>query len=460
MTAHSNRSGILGWILFDVAAQPVFTLITTFVFAPYFAARIAATPVEGQAYWGFATGAAGLVIALLSPLLGAVADASGRRKPWIAAFSGLAIVGCLVLWGAAPGAENAVLIALTGFALATIGAEFATVFTNAMMPSLVPRERLGRLSGFGWAAGYAGGLVALALMLALMTADPRTGLTLAGVQPIFGLDPLSGEGDRASGPFAAVWYLVFVLPLFLFTPDTPRRLAIAPAIGKGLATLKATLAELPGHRNVALFLVAHMVYVDGLVALFAFGGIYAAGAFGWSTIEIGVFGILLTITGALGAMAGGPLDDRIGPKAVVMGALALLFLASLGILSTSAHHVLFVIEVAPPTPDDGLFASTAERVYVALGLVIGAVAGPLQAASRTLLVRLSPPDRITQFFGLYALSGKVTSFFGPALVGAVTAWSGSQRAGMAVLLLFFGAGAILLARVSVSAPRRSGAPAP
>jgi UMF1 family MFS transporter len=450
--ARVSRRGIAGWILFDVSTQPVFTLVTTFVFAPFFAARLAATPVEGQALWGFATGAAGLSIALLAPLLGTMADASGRRKPWVAGFSLLTVTGCLMLWAAVPGGDHAVFIALAGFLMATIGAEFATVFTNAMMPSLVTPERLGRLSGYGWAAGYLGGLVSLALVLGLLVADPSTGQTLAGLAPLFGLDPALGEGDRASGPLAAAWYLIFVLPLFLWTPDSPRRAAPAAAISNALASLRDTLASLPQHRSMALYLLAQMIYIDGVVALFAFGGIYAAGAFGWGTIEIGIFGILLTVTGAVGAAVGGLLDDRLGPKAVVLGALAALFLASLGILATTADHILFWVAVTPAEAGDGLFASTSEQVYIGLGLVIGAVAGPLQAASRTLLARLAPADRMTQFFGLYALSGKVTSFLGPTLVGAMTIWTGSQRGGMTVLLVFFGLGAALLAGVRV--PRR------
>lgn len=450
--AEAGRPAIAGWVLFDFAAQPVFTLITTFIFAPFFAARLADTPVHGQALWGFATGAAGLVIAILSPVLGAVADASGRRKPWIAAFSVLIVLGCAALWFAVPGSEYAVPLAMIAFAIATIGAEFAGVFTNAMMPGLVPPEKLGRLSGTGWAMGYVGGLISLALILVFFVANPETGTTLAGFLPAFGLDATSFGGDRASGPFSALWYLIFVLPLFLFTPDAPQLEPVSRAIRSGVSNLKHTIVSVTQHKNVFLYLVAHMIYADGLVGLFAFGGIYAAGIFGWSTTEIGVFGILLTITGALGAWIGGRLDDRLGPKTVVMGALAGLILAGAGILSTTSDSILFGIQVPPPVPGDGLFAAPAEKFYMLCGILIGAVAGPLQAASRTLLIRVSPPENITQFFGLYALAGKVTSFLAPMLVGTVTAISLSQRGGMTVLLAFFVLGAVLLAAVKV--PRR------
>jgi UMF1 family MFS transporter len=193
-----------------------------------------------------------------------------------------------------------------------------------------------------------------------------------------------------------------------------------------------------------------MVYADGLVALFYVGGIYAAGTFGWSAIETGLFGVLLTVTGTLGAILGGWLDDRLGSKAVILASLAVLVLAAAAILSIEAGHVLFVVAVTPPLPGDGLFASVGERAYLAIGAVIGAVAGPLQAASRVLMARIAPRESMTQFFGLYALSGKATSFAGPLAVGLATAASGSQRVGVSVLIVFFGVGAGLLIRVQSS----------
>jgi MFS transporter, UMF1 family len=193
-----------------------------------------------------------------------------------------------------------------------------------------------------------------------------------------------------------------------------------------------------------------MIAADGLVALFAFGGIYAAGAFGWGTIEIGVFGIVLTIAGTIGAYLGGRLDDRLGPKAVILGSLVALIGATAAILLIEPDYLPLLGPVAPPA-GGGLYAAAAERAFLALGMIIGLAAGPLQAAARTLLVRLAPVDRVTQFFGLFALSGKVTSFIGPFLVGVVTAATLSQKAGMAVLVGFFLVGLVLLSRVRAPA---------
>src|SRR5438270_7616819 len=440
------RSAVIAWLFFDWAAQPYFSLITPFVFAPYFATHVAADPAGGQALWGFATAAAGLVIALLSPVLGAIADSSGRRKPWIAAFGALLVIGSMLMWFGRPGDVSVIPALLLAYGLATIGVEFATVFNNAMMPTLVPPDQIGRLSGTGWATGYVGGIVSLILVLGFLAASPETGRTLFGFLPLFGLDPVTHQGDRITGPLTGIWFIVFVLPMFLLTPDYPAKRRVSAALREGLIELKETLGELPSRKSIAAFLLANMIYTDGLVSLFAFGGIYAAGIFGWHTIQIGSFGILLAIAGTFGAWLGGKLDDSLGPKRVIAGSMLILLLSIIAILLVDKDSILFV-KVAPPDPGGGLFSGAAERAYLVLGCLIGAAGGPLQAASRTLLIRLAPKDRIAQFFGLFALTGKVTSFIRPLLIGAITAFTASQKAGMAALVVFFVAGLALLAKV-------------
>jgi UMF1 family MFS transporter len=447
------RRAIFGWILFDWACQPVATLITTFIYAPYFASAVARSPAEGQALWGFAAAAAGIVIALTSPFIGAIADATGSRKPWIAAFGVLLVLGSIGLWFGKPGDPSTVMIVLVCFAIATIGFEFATVFNNAMMPSLVPPNKIGWLSGLGWATGYLGGLVSLAFALLFLSTNPKTGLTLLGTPPAFGLDAAAREGDRFIGPLTAIWFIIFVLPLFLCTPDNSKAQKLGPAIKSGIDKTFATLREVRSHKNTATFLFANMIYTDGLVAMFAFGGIYAAGTFGWGAIQLGVFGILLTITGTVGALVGGRLDDRLGAKPVILGSLLILLFSCIAILSIDRDRIFFVIPVTPADPHAGLFASAAEKLYIAIGMFIGLAAGPLQAASRALLVRLAPKEQLAQFFGLFALSGKLTSFMGPFLVATVTALTLNQKAGVSVLVLFFIVGGLLLLRVNAIANR-------
>jgi MFS transporter, UMF1 family len=443
---YPSRAAVISWIFFDWAAQPYFTLITTFVFAPYFATHVASDPARGQALWGFATASAGLTIAVMSPVLGAIADASGRRKPWIAAFGTLLVIGSCLMWFGKPGRPSAIAPLLLAYGIATIGVEFATVFNNAMMPTLVPPDRIGRLSGTGWATGYVGGVISLILVLGFLAASPETGRTLFGLKPLFGLDPVTHQGDRITGPLTGIWFVIFVLPMFLLTPDYPAKRRIGDALREGLGELKQTLRDLPKQKSLAAFLLANMIYTDGLVSLFAFGGIYAAGTFGWNIIEIGTFGILLAIAGTFGAWLGGKLDDLLGPKRVISGSMLLLLFSIVAILLVDKNSILFM-KVDPPVTGGALFASAAERAYLLLGCLIGAAGGPLQAASRTLLIRLAPKDRVAQCFGLFALTGKVTSFVGPLLIGVITEITASQKAGMAVLVLFFVAGLALLARV-------------
>nr|WP_152715016.1 MFS transporter [Microvirga tunisiensis] len=444
----ASRPAILGWLLFDWACQPFFTLVTTFVFAPYFASALAPDPVSGQSLWGYATAAGGLVLAILSPVLGSIADATGPKKPWIAACGLVLFIASFALWYAAPGQPHAIAVALVGFAFGTVAVEVAAVFNNAMIPHLVPPERYGRLSGTGWAMGYLGGLVSLVIVLGFLAADPVTMKTVFGLNPLFGLDPATREGDRITGPFSALWFLVFVLPLFLFTPDVPRSgMGLKEAARKGLEQVRSTIDDARRHESIGRFLLANMVYQDALVALFAFGGIYGAGVFGWQAIELGIFGILLTITGTLGALIGGRLDDRIGAKPVILGSIAILALVCIGVLSLGRDHILFVIPTAPSAPDDGLYGSAPEKAFVLLGLVIGSVAGPLQASSRSLLARLVPAHEAGRYFGLLALSGKVTSFLAPLAVAVATAIFQTQAAGPAVLILFLLVGFWLLSGV-------------
>ncbi|MET0445399.1 MAG: MFS transporter, partial [Pseudorhodoplanes sp.] len=358
-TRYPPRRAVVSWMFFDWAAQPYFSLITTFVFAPYFATRVAADPATGQSLWGFATACAGLIIALMSPVLGAIADASGRRKPWIAGFGTIFVIGACLMWIGKPGDPALILPLLLAYGFATIGVEFATVFNNAMMPTLVPPDQIGRLSGSGWALGYVGGILSLVVVLGFMAANPSSGKTLFGLTPILGLDPATFEGDRISGPLSGLWFVVFVLPMFLFTPDFPARVKASNAVRAGLTDLGHTLRELPKHKSMMAFLIANMIYTDGLVSLFAFGGIYAAGTFGWNTIQIGTFGIILAIAGTFGAFMGGKLDDAFGPKRVIAGSLLLLLLAIVSILLIDKETILFM-KVTPPQPNGGLFAAPAE----------------------------------------------------------------------------------------------------
>lgn len=448
------RQALVSWVMVDWAVQPFHTLIITFLFAPYFANTVIpateANKAGGQAYWGYALAAAGVLIAVGSPLLGALADGRGRRKPWVALFALVLVAAMATLWIAVPAAPGAtVFLVLLAVVLAMAAAEFTAVFTNAMMPGLVPREQLGRLSGTGWAVGYAGGLASLLLLIGFIVPSAGSTQTLFSFDPILSLDSASGEANRFVGPFSALWYAVFIIPFFLFVPDV--RVPRAAGGRSVLAELGETLRALPGHRDMLYFLVARMLYSDGLAAIFAFGGIYGKSVFGWGLDELAVFGIIIILTGIFGALMGGFLDDRIGSKRVIMGALLVLLAGAIGILSIDQTHILFTTEVEAKQPGSASFSSTGEKVFLLFAMIIGLVSAPAQAASRSLLARLAPPEKVTQYFGLFAFSGKATAFLAPFLVSSVTLATDSQRLGMATIALFLVIGMVLM--IPVRAPR-------
>ena len=443
-TTSAPVRALTGWVMVDWALQPFYTLVLTFLFAPYFTSAVASDPVHGQALWGYSAAVAGVLIALGSPLLGAMADGRGRRKPWVAMFVVVLAGGLCVLWLAKPGADTTtIILILAAFVASTAAAEFAVVFSNAIMPTLVPPERLGRLSGIGWAVGYLGGLVSLILVAGLLVANPATGKTLIGLEPLLTLDLQQREGDRLVGPFAALWALVFLLPFFMFVPDK----AAPPSseVRKSpFAELGETLRGLTRQRDMLLFLLARALYTDGLSAIFVFGGIYGSTVFGWQAFERGVFGFILITIGIFGALMGGVLDDKLGAKRVIIGSLLLLMVGTVGILSISQGHILFTMPVAAKQPGAIPFSSAGEMTFLAFAVLVALASAPNQAASRSLLARLAPPERMTQFFGLFAFSGKVTAFLAPLSVATVTTLTGDQRMGMASIVAFLVIGLIMM----------------
>jgi UMF1 family MFS transporter len=442
----------ISWMLFDWAVQPYYTLILTFLFAPFFANTVVGNGPRGQTLWGYGAAVAGILIAAGSPFLGAFADGRGQRKPWIALFSVILAAAMATLWLATPLAPMPMIyLVLFAFVCATACAEFTAVFTNAIMPGLVPQSELGRLSGAGWACGYFGGLASLALVAGLVVPAPETGKTLLGFEPLLALDVAAREGDRIVGPLSAAWYLVFMIPFFLFVPDIRQA---RPHDGRpATAELWDTVRSLPGNRDMLLFLAARMIYTDGLTAIFTFGGIYGAAVFGWGAMELGIFGIVLTLIGAFGALIGGVLDDRFSSKVVILTALFILMVGAFGILSVDPTHVFYVVDADPKVPGSAPFSSTGERVFLGFAMIVGLVSAPVQASSRSLLARLAPPEKITQYFGLFAFSGKVTAFFAPFLVATVTAATQSQRFGMSAIALFLITGIVLMLPVRSPVPK-------
>ena len=320
-----------------------------------------------------------------------------------------------------------------------VGMEFATIFTNAYLPELHPDpDERGRISGDGWAFGYAGGVLALIAMIALFQSGAN-GRTMAGLTPLFGLDPVTKADTRIVGPLAAIWYAVFMIPFFLYVRDTPKPGAQRYRVGAGLSDLLRTLRGLPKHPSLLAYLGSSMFYRDALNGMYTFGGVYALGVLDWSIQEIGIFGILAAISGAVFCVLGGRIDRRIGPMPVIVACCIILVATACLIISLGPNSVMGVSLPEGSALPDILF-------YVA-GASIGAAGGALQASSRNMLTRQGNPERMTEAFGLYALSGKATSFLAPALIALASDLTGSQRLGITPVVGLFIVGLILLAWV-------------
>ncbi|MDU8910739.1 MFS transporter [Aestuariicoccus sp. MJ-SS9] len=434
MTELYSRKRIWGWFFFDWASQPYNTLLLTFIFGPY-VNDLLGDGTAAQSAWGFGIGAAGFVIALLAPVLGALADTGGNRLRWIWLFSALYVAGSAMLWFAAP-VDFSLVTILFFFAIGLIGMEFATIFTNAMLPDLGPPEKLGRISGNGWAFGYLGGLVTLVIMLLFFAENATTGKTLLGLAPAFGLDPEMREGTRFVGPLTAMWFAVFMVPFFLWVRDPRAHKAPPGAVKKALRDLSGTLRRLPSSPSLFAYLGGSMFYRDALNGMYVFGGIYASGVLGWSVVDVGVFGILAIVAGAVFAVIGGRADSAFGPKPVIVICIVLLIVVAVGIVTLSPTSV-FGIAVAEGS-------AIPDIAFYAFGAVIGAAGGVLQSASRTMMVRQANPNRMTEAFGLYALAGKATSFLAPLSIGIVTAATGSQPLGVSPIIVLFAIGLFLL----------------
>lgn len=403
------------WCAFDWASASFSIIVTTFIFATYFTTHVAENQIHGTYQWANATSLAGLLIALSSPLFGAIADHGGHHKRWLAFFTALAIIASLLLWFAYP-RISAVSFTLVCVVIGTVGLEVALVFYNAFLPYLVPKPYLGRVSGWGWGSGYLGGIVALSICLFAFIKGN-----------VFHLDIDSAAPIRLCGPFVALWFFIFSLPMFFWVPDiSSETKPLKQAVRLGWHELMNTLKRLPSEKNIFLYLFSHMIYTDGLNTLFAFGGIYAAGTYGLSFQEVLLFGITMNVTAGIGAISLSWLDDLVGSKLTII--ISLVCLTFFGLPILFLHNKYW---------------------FWGIALILCIFVGPVQSASRSLMVRLiAHREMSTEMFGLYALSGRITAFIGPWLLGVVTLSSGSQRVGMATVLVFFMLGALLLLPVT------------
>lgn len=410
-----GRKSAFGWAMYDWANSPFTTVVTTFIFAAYFSQAIATDAKTGASQWAFTMGMAALGIAILSPILGAIADHGKGRKGWIVIWTLVMVVASAALWWGEPGPGSTMMVLAAAF-VGVVAFELGIVFYNAMLPGIAPESHIGRLSGWAWGLGYFGGLACLVLLLFVF---------VQAETPPLGLDKAKAENVRIAGPVVAIWALLFSLPLFFLTPDTPGHgLPMGKAVGAGLRELKTTFVNVRKYKNIVRFLVARIFYVDGLNTIFAVGAIYAGAVFGMSITEIIIFGILLNVTAGLGALALAWLDDGLGAKPTIL----------VGLVGVIAFGVPL------------LFVESKLWFYI-LGAGIGLFFGPAQSASRSLMARLAPKGQEAEMFGLYAFAGKSTAFLGPWIFGIVTFYFG-HRWGMATVMPFIVIGALILMTVN------------
>lgn len=439
------RKRIWGWSFFDWAQQPYATLGLTFIFAPYFAAVAsdlfqaqgateAAANASAQSLWSSAQTVSGLVIAFSAPFLGAWADATGRRLPWIWVLSILTAVCAWSMWFVMPDGTG-LMFGLLMFWIGFTASESAFNLNNAALPSLGPLNRIGRISGNATAFGYWGGVIALFMML-LFFAENESGTTLIGLEPILGLDPDLREGTRSVGPFIAIWFAVFMIPFFLWNREAPRPTDMRPSTRRVMAELWATIRGLKDRRSLAAFLLGSMFYRDALTAMYSYGGIYATLVLEWEIIQIGVFGIVAAIAAAVLSWVGGIADERVGPKPVIVACCCALIGVSAVIIGMSRES-LFGIPLAEGS-------ALPDVIFYLCGAIIGGAGGALYSASRSMMTRHTDPDRPAEAFGLFALTGKATAFLAPALITIFTTATQSNQLGFLPVIFLFLLGLFLL----------------
>lgn len=427
----------VAWTLYEWAQQPYWALIATFIFTPYFAAGFVGDPVRGQSLLGFAGVISGLLIAVLSPLVGASVDAHRRPRAWLIGLAFPFVIASAGLWLAVPGETGRIPLILTCLVVAGVVAELGVTVMNALLPVVAKPGQLGRLSGTAWALAYVGALISLFIVL-LCFSLPEV--------PMLGLSKALHEPDRIVGPLVAVWFLAFAWPLMMVAPK--------PSAGSGekpLTELWQTIRSLPSKPHMLTFLIGRMLLGDGISSFIAFGGVLAAGLFGWTTTQLGLYAIALSVAAGIGTYIGGRVDQKVGSKKTVLIATAVILFGATGVGLVGRDTIFFLIPVEPAQAG-ALFASTPERMFLFFSLFVGLTFGPAQSSLRAWMAELAPAGETGRWFGLYALSGKATAFLAPLVIAIGTRLAGDQRIAVVVSALFMALGAIVLARAPNRAP--------
>ena len=415
MLINKNNKTIFAWSMYDFANQPYTTLVITFIYSTYFAKAIAPNEIIGTPLWSRAMTITALTVAFLSPIMGAVADKTGHRKLFLIFWTYVCIVGSFALYYPLPGE---IYKALFWVVISNVGFEMGGLFCNAYLPDIAPKDKIGRISGYGWSLGYLGGLIALGIGYVFLVSPEN---------PIFGFSKELGENIRATNLMIAIWFIIFSIPVFMGLSGTAKvdKSSSKNIWSDSFLEIKSTFSNIKKYKELVKFLIARIFYNDGLITIIAFGGIYAAGTFNFTFEDIFLFGIVLNITAGLGAFALGFLDDMIGGKKTIQVSNVGLIVACLLAVFTKSVTVFWFS-----------------------GILIGIFMGSNQAASRSLMARFIPENKENEFFGFFAFTGKATAFLGPLLLGLVTQAFNSQRHGIFVVVVLLLTGFFLMSRVN------------
>lgn len=391
--------------MYDFANQPFTTIIVTFIYSAFFVKVIAGNEQVGTTMWANAISITAIVVAFLSPVLGAIADNGGYRKFFLILCTWVCSMCCFFLYFPQSGD---VFFALVVFVIANISFEMGTVFCNSYLSDLSDNKNRGKISGFAWGLGFLGGLIALFISL-------------------FIFPDLDTIAIRKINILVGVWFLVFSIPTFLFVKDRKREKFKKEHIFNSFYSIRNTFQSVSEYKVISQFLVARLFFNDGLITIFALGGVYAVGTLNFSFDEVMKLGIVLNMAAALGSFLFGYIEDKIGVKKVINVTLLVLILATL-------------IAIVAPSTD------YPKQLFWVAGVLIGLMVGPNQSCSRSLMVQLTPKSKVNEFFGFFALTGKATSFIGPLLFGIVTSIYNQQMALWVVIMLFL-LGFILFSRI-------------
>ena len=450
-TPAASPLGYYSWAFGQAARDPFYIMVVIYIFFPYFSAVVVGDPVRGQSLIGYINASVGFVLAATILFLGAIADTVGRRKPWILVTYGTIAIGGFLLWWVKPGSEGLSLYSSVGLIfIIMVAFAYAEVFHNAMLPSITPAERAGEISGLAYALGNFGAVSMMVFVLFAFALPGVQDWPFLPEQPLLGIDHSLNEHDRIVGPISGIWLVIFILPVLLFTPDgLSRGITWRQAARTGIREVATTLRQLIKHySNIAVYLVARMLFNDGMVGVLIFGGVYAAGNFGWETITLLIFGLTTSVSAMIGAYLGGRLEDRLGSmqtlKVSIFGSATLLV-----VLTSITPETLFFVIPASDEPVWAFpyFSTLAELAYLATNQAFALFFVTGLSASRTLMAKISPPEMATQFFGLYGLSGSITAFLAPLLVAVVTDITQSQRIGFASLVMLIVVGGLMLGLV-------------